>query len=398
MSRTHTYDERLQDATTDTTAATGGIPDQSHAAPTETATTPDAAGEPDTVDDWAERIFASGLGAIETLTVYLGDRLGWYAALADGPRTAGQLAAATGTDERYAREWLEQQAVIGYLTTDPSLPADERRYTLPAGLAEVLSDTHSLVFLAPLARMVVAAAQRAPELLEAYRTGGGVGWEEFGEDARMSQSDMNRPWFEHRLGDTLAQVPAVHDVLGRPGARIAEVGFGGGWASIALARAYPEARVDGYEIDGPSVEMARRHAEEAGVSDRVTFHLVDGSDLPEKGAFDAAFAFECVHDMADPVGVLAAVRDAVKPDGLVVVMDEAVGEQFTAPGDDVERLMYGFSTLICLPDGRSHTPSAATGTVMRPATLEGYAREAGFAGLEILPVEDFSFFRFYRLT
>ena len=356
---------------------------------------------PADADAWAERIFSSALGAIETLTVHLGDRLGWYDALAGGgPLTAAELARATGTDERYAREWLEQQAVIGFLTTEAESPAHERRYALPAALGEVLTDPDSLAFLAPLARMVVAAARRTPELLEAYRSGGGVSWEQYGEDARVSQSDMNRPWFEHRLGDALAAVPSVHAALGEPGARIAEVGSGGGWAAIALAQAYPRARVDGFDIDAPSVEMARGHAEAAGVDDRVHFHLVDGSELSEQvdgAVFDAAFAFECVHDMARPVEVLAAVRRAVRPDGVVVVMDEAVGERFSAPGDDLERLMYGFSTLICLPDGRSQTPSAATGTVMRPAVLEGYARSAGFDGIEVLPIEDFSFFRFYRL-
>lgn len=381
MTTSPTLDERRDDAatTTDSPERTG------------------AADPADTADAWAERIFTAGLGAMETLTVYLGDRLGWYDALAAAPRTATELAQATGADERYAREWLEQQAVNGYLTTDAAAPAQERRYTLAPGLAEVLTDPDSLAFLAPLPRLVASVARRTTELLEAYRTGGGVSWEQLGEDARMGQSDMNRPWFEHRLADALAEVPAVHEVLGRADCRIAEVGFGGGWASIALARAYPQARVDGYDVDEPSVEMARRHAEAAGVADRVTFHLVDGASLPETGTFDAAFAFECVHDMAQPVDVLAAVRRAVKPDGVVVVMDEAVAESFTAPGDDVERLMYGFSTLACLPDGRSQSPSAATGTVMRPATLERYARDAGFAGLEVLPVEGFSFFRFYRL-
>lgn len=402
MTTSHTLDgPRLDETTRDhDTAETSSSPaTPAPATPTPAASAPGTPDAPqaDNADAWAERLFASGLGAMELMSVYLGDRLGWYAALAAGPATSAELAGTTSTDERYAREWLEQQAVYGILTTDPSLPAEERRFTLPAAAAEVMTDRHSLAYLVPLARMVVAAVRCAPELVEAYRTGGGVSWEQFGDDARYSQSDLNRPWFEQRLADALAEVSTVHDVLARPGCRIAEVGFGGGWASIALARAYPEAHVDGYDVDGPSVEMAQRHAAEAGVAERVRFHLVDGADLPEPDAFDAAFAFECIHDMPQPVEVLAAVRRAVRSDGVVVVMDEAVAPTFTAPGDDLERFMYGASTLICLPDGRSHQPSAATGTVMRPATLERYAQGAGFAGLEILPVEDFSFFRFYRL-
>jgi SAM-dependent methyltransferase len=351
-----------------------------------------------TAEAFAERLFGSALGAMEALSVYFGDQLGWYRALAlDGPLTAAGLAAATGTDERYAREWLEQQAVYGILTTDASQPADERRFELAPGAAETLTDQSSLAYLAPVSRFIVSAAARMPELLEAYRTGGGVSWRQFGDDARTAQADLNRPWFEHELPGRLASVPHLHEILGSPGARIAEVGFGAGWASIAMARAYPQARFDGYEVDEPSVEMARRHAAEADVADRVTFHLLDGEDLAEQGVFDAAFAFECVHDMSHPVDVLAAVRAAVRPGGTVVVMDEAVGETFTAPGDDLERFMYGCSIFICLPDGRSHAPSAATGTVMRPATLEAYAKQAGFSSVGVLPIEDFSFFRFYEL-
>ena len=349
-------------------------------------------------DAFAERLFASSLGAIELLSVYLGDHLGWYRALAaDGPLTAAGLARRAGTDERYTREWLEQQASFGILVTDPSLPPEERAFTLPPGAGEVLTDESSLAFLGPLGRLVVSAARRMPDLLEAYRTGGGVSWDQFGDDARTAQAEINRPWFEHRLAAALATAPGLHELLSAPGARVAEVGFGGGWASIALARAYPQARIDGYEVDGPSVEMAHRNAVEAGVDDRVTFHLVDGADIAERDTFDAAFAFECVHDMAQPVEVLSALHHAVRPEGAVVVMDEAVGERFSAPGDDLERFMYGCSILICLPDGRSHGPSEATGTVMRPGVLEGYARRAGFDRLEVLPIEEFSFFRFYRL-
>jgi predicted O-methyltransferase YrrM len=347
----------------------------------------------DTTEEFADRLFRSALGTAEVLSIYLGDRLGWYRALAEGgPATADELVARAGGAPRYAKEWLEQQASSGILTVD-----GDGRFVLPRGAAEVLTDTTSLNYLAPLARMLSAAATQLPALLDAYRTGGGVGWAQFGTDMRESQADMNRPWFEHALPGALAGVADLDEVLRRPGARIADIGTGAGWSAIALARAYPEATVQGFDVDPPSIELATANARAAGLDDRVTFHLADAAGLGERG-FDAAFAFECVHDMPRPVEVLAAVRAAVRPGGPVVVMDEAVDDSFAAPGDDTERLMYGFSTLICLPDGLAHPGSVGTGTVMRPDTLRGYARAAGFGDVEVLPIEDFGFWRFYRLV
>jgi 2-polyprenyl-3-methyl-5-hydroxy-6-metoxy-1,4-benzoquinol methylase len=245
--------------------------------------------------------------------------------------------------------------------------------------------------------MFASAAIQMPALLDAYRNGGGVGWEQFGPDARESQADMNRPWYERQLPDALAGVHSLHEALSRPGARIADVGCGGGWSSIALARAYPDATIDGIDVDAGSVDMARKNAAGAGVADRVTFTHADAAGLTD-ATYDAVFAFECVHDMPRPVDVLAAVEQALTPDGFVVVMDEAVAETFSAPGDDLERIMYGFSLLVCLPDGMSSPPSAGTGTVMRPDTLRRYAQEAGLTSFEILPIEDFGFWRFYRLA
>ncbi len=344
------------------------------------------------------RLLEAALGTADMLSIYLGDRLGWYRSLAaEGPATAEELSERTGTHPRYAREWLEQQAVTGLLVVEDAVAPAGRRFSLPATTAEVLTDEHSLSYLAPLARMFAAAAVQLPSLLEAYRAGGGVGWAQYGPDARESQADMNRPWYEQRLPGALAGVGSLDAGLRRPGARIADIGCGAGWSSVALARAYPKASVDGFDIDAASVDMARANAESAGVADRVRFHQGDAAQLPP-GAYDAVFAFECLHDMPRPVEVLAAAARALAPEGCVVVMDEAVAESFTAPGDELERLMYGFSLLVCLPDGMAHPPTVATGTVMRPNTLRSYGQAAGLETFEILPIEGFGFWRFYRLA
>lgn len=348
-------------------------------------------------DEFAERVLQSALGWAETMAFYLGDRLGWYRSLAQhGPSTAAELAERTQTSPRYAREWLEQQAVTGILLADDAQGATMRRFTLPAGAVEALTDERSLAYIAPLPRMVGAVGPQTAALLEAYRSGGGVSWEQLGVDAREAQADLNRPWFA-QLPAVFADVDRIHAVLSRPGARIADVGMGAGWSSISLALGYPELHVDGFDVDAPSVELARANAAAAGVADRVRFHLAGGDSLEDVGPFDGAFAFECVHDMSRPVDVLHAMRRAVREDGIVVIMDEAVGETFGGPGAEFEPLMYAFSLFVCLPDGMSDHPSAATGTVMRPGILRDYAQAAGFDDISVLPIDDFSFFRFYEL-
>ena len=132
--------------------------------------------------------------------------------------------------------------------------------------------------------------------------------------------------------------------------------------------------------------------------DRLRFRTADAGNLaPDKATYDAVFAFECIHDMPRPIEVLTAARQALRPDGMAVVIDEAVGEEFRAPGDEIEQLMYGFSLFVCLPDGLSSVPSVGTGTVMRPSTLRNYATQAGFATVDVLPINDFGFLRFYHL-
>jgi 2-polyprenyl-3-methyl-5-hydroxy-6-metoxy-1,4-benzoquinol methylase len=349
-----------------------------------------------TADEFTQRLLDAILGAQFVQAAYLGDRLGYYRALAtSGPLSPPELAARTGTAVRYAREWLEHQAVAGVLTVDdPAAAPEDRRFDLPAGPAEVLTNTESPTHVLPMARMVGGVGKHLDALVTAYRSSGGVSWAEFGDDLREGQAAANRPLFLGALPrEYLPSIPDIAAVL-TAGGRIADIGCGGGWSSIGIALAHPEVTVDGYDVDAPSIETARANAVEAGVSDRVHFHT--DSAAGAAGRYDLVAAFECIHDMPDPVSVLAAMRRLAQSDGVVLVMDENVAEIFTAPGDDVEQLMYGWSITCCLPDGLATPDSVGTGTVMRPDTLRRYATDAGFRTVEVLPVRD-DFFRFYRL-
>jgi 2-polyprenyl-3-methyl-5-hydroxy-6-metoxy-1,4-benzoquinol methylase len=351
-------------------------------------------------DALVERLSGATIAALDLFSVYLGDRLGYYRALADGNSvTSAELAERTGTAERYAREWLEQQAVTGILDVAAEGDGASRRYRLPAGYAEVLADETSVNYLAPMAQIVVGTGGALPAVVAAFRSGGGVSFAAYGEDVREGTAAANRPLFDALLGQ--AWLPAIPDVHARlqndPPARVADVGCGSGWSSIAIARAYPRACVDGLDLDAASIAAAREHAAAAGVGDRVAFHARDAGDPALAGTYDLAIAIECLHDMANPVGALRAMRSLIGEGGTALIVDELTPDVFLAPGDDRDRLQYGFSITHCLPVGMVEQPSAGTGTVMRAATLRAYAAEAGFQSVAVLPIEDESF-RFYRLT
>jgi SAM-dependent methyltransferase len=253
--------------------------------------------------------------------------------------------------------------VAGLLDVEDAEDAEARRYRLPDAHAEALLDA------------------------------------EYGADCRLAIANFNRPMFVNDLADWFATVPELQARLAADGARVLDVGCGIGWSSISLAKAFPALSVDGIDSDEASIAEARRLAVEADVAGRVRFQVVDAAELgvAGEGGYAAAFVFEALHDMARPVEALEAIRALLAGDGVVIVADEKVAETFTAPGDEVERLNFGFSWWHCLPASRAETPSVAAGTALRPATVREWADQAGFASYRVLPV-DHTLWRFYQLA
>lgn len=352
---------------------------------------------PSAADQMCERLFGATIGMTDLLSIYLGDRLGLYAALQDlATATSTTLASRAGIHERYAREWLAHQAASGFIEVAAAAVDDaERAYRLTPDYVPVFLDKDDLVHIIPVVRSFVAAVRMIDPITEAFRTGGGVPWSEFGPDGIEGQEGFNRAAFAHLLGsEWLPAIPSVHERLGAPGTRLVDVACGGARSSIAIARAYPELAIDAVDNDPMSIDLARRNVRDAGLEQRINVRLADGTSVD--GAFDVATIFEAVHDLSDPVGVLRAVHRSLKPGGVLLVVDENVGEEFNAPAEGLDAFFYGASLLICLPAGMAEQPSAGTGTVMRPSTFAQYAREAGFDAVETAAI-DYPFFRFYVL-
>ncbi|HZO60160.1 MAG TPA: class I SAM-dependent methyltransferase [Solirubrobacterales bacterium] len=354
----------------------------------------------DRTDALAERLFGATLGALELFSVYLGAELGLYRVLAaKGPLTATELAERAGIALRYAREWLEQQAVAGLLDVEGlDEGAEARRYVLSADHARVLVDADDPAHVAPFAHMLAGIGGVIAQVADAYRSGAGVAYAAYGTAFRHGQGHINRPAFSGELpAEWLAAMPDIVARLEGPQhARVADVGCGQGFSTVAIAKAFLGAQVDGFDIDPASIADAERHAAEAGLDGRVRFVCADAAELATHGAYDLILILEALHDMARPLAALRAARAALAAHGAALVVDERVADEFTAPGDEVERMMFGWSVTHCLPTQLTEQPSAALGTAMRADTVRQLAAEAGYGDVSVLPVEN-EFFRLYRL-
>jgi 2-polyprenyl-3-methyl-5-hydroxy-6-metoxy-1,4-benzoquinol methylase len=319
--------------------------------------------------------------------VYLGTELGLYRALqVHGALTAGELAERAGIAPRYAVEWLEQQAVAGLVDHENG------RFTLPPEHARVLTSADDPAHVAPFAHMLAGIGGVLPRVAEAYRTGGGVPYEEYGSEFRHGQGHINRPAFMHELPTVwMDAMPDVRDRL-EQGGRVADVGCGQGFSTGAMAQRFPRASVEGFDADAASVRDARAHA-----GDVAAFVQGDATTVRDRGPYDLVLVLETLHDLPHPVQTLAAVRASLGSGGAALIVDERVADTFAAPGDEVERMMYGWSVTHCLPTQMVEQPSAALGTVLRADTVRELASSAGFTHVDVLPVAN-DFFRLYRLS
>jgi len=350
------------------------------------------------VEEFSGNLFMACLATVELANVELGVRLGLYEALAGaGPITSAQLAESAGIAERYAREWLEQQATAGVVEVDDATAEPtERRFTLPNAHAHVLIDDDGEACMKPCAAVVPWVAKALDIMVEEFRQGTGAAFGLF--DLHDVQAAFTRPVFVNHL--TQQWLPALPDVQAKltSGERvsIAEIGCGEGLAAITIARAYPGVEIDGYDLDEASVAVARKAAADAGLTDRVRFHVRDAAEAGVDGDYDLVMAIEMLHDVPDPVGILRTMQRLAGDEGAVLVVDERTEDAFTVPTTEMERLFYAFSTLHCLAVSMQGD-GVGTGTVIRADTLRYYAEEAGFSTVDVLDV-DHPQFRLYRLN
>ncbi len=311
--------------------------------------------------------------------VVLGDRLGLYAALRGGVRlTPAELAERTGTSAVYLAPWLANQAASGFVELDPVAGT----WSMTPEQEAVLGDPESTAFFAGAMQVALGALHAVPEIEERFRTGRGFGWHEHHGDLFLGTERFFRPGYVANLVPTW--LPALDGVVPklRAGADVVDVGCGHGASTILMAQAFEQSSFVGIDYHQASVEVARVRAEEAGVSDRVRFEVVDAADLPA-GQADLVTTFDCLHDMGDPDGAARAVRRALSDDGTFMVVEPMAGDRIEDNLNPVGRIFYGASTLICTPSSLAQPGQRALGTQAGPAVLSSLLRDAGFGRVRV---------------
>ena len=327
------------------------------------------------VQEFVNKVFGDIGGMLTAALVVIGDKLGLYQALAAaGPLTPAELAKRTETAERYVREWCNGQAAAGYLSYDPATG----RYTLPEAHVAALTDESSPACMLGAFQAMSAATRATPKIIEAFRTGKGLGWHEHDPNLFQGTERFFRPGYNANL--VANWIPALEGVEAKlaAGAQVADIGCGHGASTLILAKAYPRSTFVGFDYHAPSIESARRRAVEAGLGERVRFEVASAKDFPGRGQYDLVAFFDCLHDMGDPVGASAHVRESLKPDGTWMLVEPFAHDKVEDNLNPIGRVFYSVSTLVCTPASLSQEVGLALGAQAGEGRLRDVLGKAGF--------------------
>lgn len=312
-------------------------------------------------------------GAFSVPLVQIGESLGLYKALSEhGPLSSTELAAKTGLHERYLREWLSAQAASKYITFCPATET----FKLTPEQAFVFANEASPFYLAPAFAAAAAFQNNTTQVRAAFRTGEGVAWGEQTQCLSCAVARFFRPGYENHL--VQAWLPALDGVVAKltQGGMVADVGCGHGISTMILAKAFPKAKVHGFDFHEPSIEEAKHHAAEHNLTN-LQFHISEANEL--KGTYDLITMFDCLHDMGDPVGALKTIRGALNPGGSVMIVEPMAGDSLQDNLNPVGRMYYSASTMVCVPTSLAQSTGAALGAQAGEKRLRRLiVEEAGF--------------------
>ena len=335
---------------------------------------PDLPIDPDRLITFVSRAVEEAGAALNCALVVMGDRLGFYRALAaHGPSTPAQLAECTGTAEHYAREWLNAQAAGSFVSYD----ASTGRYLLRPEQATALTDETSPAFVGGLFQIVYGTIRDAQRVIDAARAGDGVGWGEHNADVHVGCERFFAPSYAaHLVGEW---IPALTSVPGKlaAGATVADIGCGHAASTILTAQAFPRSRFLGADAHGESVEIARDRIERAGLARQINLELA-AANVFTGGPYDLVTTFDSLHDMGDPIGAARHVRDVIAEDGTWMIVEPAAGDRVEDNLTPIGRAYYGFSTLLCTPSSLAQPVGLALGTQAGPARIRDVVTAAGF--------------------
>jgi SAM-dependent methyltransferase len=318
--------------------------------------------------------FVTDLGAsVHAGMVVIGEKLGLYKALADGPMAASELAKKTGTDERYLREWLASQAAGGYISYDQATG----KFSLSEEQSFTLANEDSPAYLPGAFELALGSLAAVPRIAESFRTGAGMGWHEHEDGVFHGCEKFFRPGYAANLVNSW--IPSLHDVREKleRGARVADVGCGKGASTLLMAKAFPKSQFFGFDYHDKSIEGARESAKRAGVADRASFGVAKAKEFPGKD-YDFVAVFDCLHDMGDPVGAAAHVRQSLAKDGTWMIVEPYANDSLKDNLNPVGRVYYSFSTLLCTPCSRSQEVGLCLGAQAGEARIRDVVTKAGF--------------------